>query len=66
MDPLADNPASTAGGAMQYLSSTWAATTFAKVGFSRFDPVAAILAAARHFASGGSTSPWYASRGCWG
>ena len=55
MDPLADNPSSSAGGAMQYLLSTWARVRHsAKVGFCRFDPVAAILAAARHFASGGS------------
>jgi hypothetical protein len=39
------NPSSGAGGLLQFLPSTWARTPFAS--FSRFDPVANALAAAR-------------------
>ncbi|MBA3690841.1 MAG: hypothetical protein H0W82_05450 [Actinobacteria bacterium] len=62
----AANPRSSAGGRAQYLDSTWAGTVFGRAGLSRFDPVAGVFAIFRHFQSGGSSSPWTASRGCWG
>jgi hypothetical protein len=62
----AKNPRSSAGGRGQYLDSTWAGTPEGRAGLSRFDPVAAVLATARHFHNGGSASPWLASAGCWG
>lgn len=63
----AANPRSTAGGRAQYLSSTWAATPEGRAGLSRFDPVAGVFAIVRHLAnSGNDTSPWTASRPCWG
>lgn len=62
----AKNPTSSAGGRAQYLDTTWASTPEGKAGLSRFDPVAGVFAIFRHFHHGGSSSPWYASKGCWG
>jgi hypothetical protein len=63
----AANPTSSAGGRAQYLASTWAATPEGRAGLSRFDPVAGVFAIVRHLAnSGNDTSPWTASRPCWG
>jgi hypothetical protein len=45
MSPTVRNPTSGASGLFQFLGSTWARTPFAK--FSRFDPVASSLAAAK-------------------
>lgn len=64
--PWAQNPSSSAGGLMQYLASTWNGTLLGRAGFSRFDPVAAALMAARWHATSGSWAPWAASRGCHG
>lgn len=48
------------------LDTTWAGTAFGRAGLSRFDPVAGVFAIFAHFEHGGSSSPWYSSRGCWG
>ena len=45
MSPRAFNSSSGAAGLMQFLASTWRDTPFAR--FSRFDPVANLLAAAQ-------------------
>ena len=63
-DPNATNTTSGASGLVQYLPSTWAATTFGKAGLNRYSPYANAIQGAlamRH-----SMTPWAASRHCWG
>jgi hypothetical protein len=64
-NPLVTNRSgSDAGGLVQYLGSTWRATTFGKAGLSRYSAYANAIQGAlamRH-----SMSPWAASRHCWG
>lgn len=62
--PWAVNTTSGASGLVQYLPSTWAATTFGRAGLNRFSPYANVIQGAlamRH-----SMRPWAASRHCWG
>lgn len=59
-----------AGGVMQYLASTWRGTAFGRAGFSRFDPLAAMLAAGRFVSQNGgrwtASGGWAASYPCHG
>lgn len=66
-DPAAKNPRSTASGWGQWLDFVWAGTPYAA--FSRFDPMASVLAIAKAHADGNGESirgPWAESAGCWG
>ena len=64
-NPLVTNRSgSDAGGLVQYLSTTWANTTFGRAGLNRYSPYANAIQGAlamRH-----SMQPWVASRHCWG
>ena len=61
----AANPGSTARGVYQYVASTWRRTPEGKRGTSALDAEANIRMAILHIATIG-TSPWKASRACWG
>lgn len=60
------NKSSTASGVFQYLSSTWAGTDQGKLGLSVFNADANVKAAVSYIAVHKSTSPWNASKHCWG
>lgn len=64
-NPLVTNRSgSDAGGLVQYLGSTWRATTFGRAGLDRYSAYANVIQGAlamRH-----SMAPWAASRHCWG
>lgn len=61
---LTPEPSSGASGEMQFLASTWASTPFAHAGFSVWDNVANVLAAAQIIAHDGSARQWVTGRGC--
>jgi hypothetical protein len=61
----AANPGSTARGVFQFVRGTWARTLEGRRGTSALDAEANIRMAVRHIATIG-TSPWNASRACWG
>ncbi len=60
----AKNPRSSASGAYQFLDSTWRSVTGLAAPASAHPPSVQDAAAARLYASSGTT-PWNASRGCW-
>ena len=57
-------PSSGASGEMQFLAGTWASTPFAHAGFSVWDNVANVLAAAQIIAHDGSARQWATGRQC--
>jgi hypothetical protein len=59
------NPASTASGAWQFLDSTWQSTTGLPGRAKDYSPAVQDAAALKLYAAEGST-PWAASRPCWG
>jgi len=61
----AANPGSSARGVFQFVARTWARTLEGRRGTSALDAEANIRMALRHMATIG-TSPWNASRACWG
>ena len=61
----AANRGSTARGVFQFVARTWARTLEGRRGTSALDAEANIRMALRHMATIG-TSPWNASRACWG
>jgi len=61
---VSNHTGSGAAGLVQYLPSTWRATTFGRAGLNVYSPHANVIQGAlamRH-----SMSPWAASRHCWG
>ena len=66
-DYRAENPNSTASGAYQFLDSTWQ-TLDAAQGYSRAKnaPKSVQDAAAQELYAQAGTSPWLASKSCWG
>jgi hypothetical protein len=63
---LAKNKTSSASGVFQYLASTWRGTDQGKAGLSVFDADANVKAAVSYIAIHKATSPWNASKACWG
>lgn len=57
-------PHSGASGEMQFLLSTWQSTPFYHAGFSVWDNVANVLAAAQIIQHDGSARQWVTGRGC--
>lgn len=59
-----------AGGLLQFLASTWAGSAFGRAGFSRFDPLPAMLQAGRFVSSNHgrwtASGGWSASYSCHG
>ena len=60
----AKNRSSSAGGAFQYLESTFRATDEGKAGHSRFEAEANVKAAIKYMASRGNTKPWVVNKKC--
>lgn len=59
------NPSSTASGAYQFLDGTWRSTTGLSGRAKNYPPAVQDAAALKLFAAEGTT-PWLASKSCWG